>query len=77
MARQVRVLPVPSWPNLCSTVSLCGIPVASTSVWKEGFLSLLIRQVIYGHRPSIPGRLPPILPIIFWNLPIFFIICCI
>src|ERR1700690_1806525 len=29
------------------------------------------------HRRNIPGRPPPILAIIFWNLPIFFIICCI
>ena len=29
------------------------------------------------HRPNIPGKPPPILAIIFENLPIFFIICCI
>ena len=29
------------------------------------------------YLPNIPGRLPPIFAIIFENLPIFFIICCI
>lgn len=29
------------------------------------------------YRRNIPGKPPPIFAIIFWNLPIFFIICCI
>ena len=52
----------------------CSLPTAIGDRSRSVGESTRIRLI---HRPIIPGIAPPMRPIIFWNLPIFFIICCI